>query len=94
MTAKSPEQVVAEALEAALRATDGYYDGEVIPQAVVAALREAGMLVEGELQYGRRNRETGATHVLDGSPRDDWWHEKPRPIRACPTLGRHLDRGH
>lgn len=43
---KSPEQVVAEALEAALRATDGYYDGEVIPQAVVAALREAGMLTE------------------------------------------------
>jgi hypothetical protein len=30
---------------------------------------------EWEVQYGRRNRETGALHWLTGSPRDDWWHE-------------------
>jgi len=30
---------------------------------------------EWEVQYGRRNRETGALHWLTGDPRDDWWHE-------------------
>lgn len=30
---------------------------------------------EWEVQYGRRNRETGALHWLTGDQRDDWWHE-------------------
>jgi len=27
------------------------------------------------VQYGRRNRETGALHWLNGDPVDSWWHE-------------------
>lgn len=76
---KTAEQVVAEAFTKIREPEYHISEEEDFSDAciAVAALREAGMLVETEweVQYGRRNRETGALHWLTGDPRDDWWHE-------------------
>ena len=42
---------------------------------VILAALDGAPEPEWEVQYGRRNRETGALHWLTGDPRDDWWHE-------------------
>lgn len=41
----------------------------------VRAERDAEIAAKWEVQYGRRNRETGALHWLKGDPLDSWWHE-------------------
>lgn len=53
----------------------GYRNGLRRAAQVVRAALDGAPEPEWEVQYGRRNRETGALHWLTGDPRDDWWHE-------------------
>lgn len=76
------ERVRAIHVEREHRTLDGAYLGGAVcdgcrrpwPCPTVAAL-DGAPEPEWEVQYGRRNRETGALHWLTGDPRDDWWHE-------------------
>lgn len=66
--------------EAMLAALDGAPEPETAPENYEpkcngACAVHGSPVTNWPVQYGRRNRETGALHWLKGDPFDSWWHE-------------------
>ncbi len=63
-----------------LAALDGAPEPETAPENYEpkcngACVVHGSPVTDWPVQYGRRNRETGALHWLNGDPLDSWWHE-------------------
>lgn len=69
-----------EVIEPLLAALDGAPEPETAPENYEpkcngACAVHGSPVTNWPVQYGRRNRETGALHWLKGDPFDSWWHE-------------------